>query len=51
MKLEVVSTGCCLARIQMTFVSWIDFLPEDIDMRLMVFLAGVSQIFLIERKG
>ena len=50
-KLEVVQTGCCLAKTQTTLVSWIALLPVDIDIRLTVFLDGVSHIFLIDKKG
>ena len=40
-KLEVVSTGCCLATIQIILLSMMDCLPVDIEIRLIVFLPTV----------
>lgn len=50
MKLEVVSTGCCLAKIHIILLYFTACLPVDMVMRLIVFFPTVSHSFLMDMK-
>jgi ABC-type nitrate/sulfonate/bicarbonate transport system permease component len=50
MKLDVVSTGCCLPMIHIVFGYFAGSLPVDIVITLIAFFPILSQTFLIETK-
>jgi hypothetical protein len=51
MKLDVVYTGCCRARIQIILHYFIACLPVEIVIRFIAFLPTVSHSFFMEMKS